>query len=203
MKRRIYLGALICAALATTGSLMTPPEAHRKMSLSTPAFKDGQPIPADYTCDGKNISPQLKWSGAPAETQSLVLIVDDPDAQAGVWTHWILFNLSPDASDIAEDFAKASSGSTVKQGTNDFKKLGYGGPCPPAGKMHRYFFRILALDTTLNLSPGATRKEVDAATAKHILAVGQLMAHISGNKPGTFLARSLLTSNYERSNCAL
>jgi len=179
IKRKICRGALICAAittaLAAAGSIMTPPAAHSKMSLSTPAFKDGQPIPADYTCDGKNISPPLKWSGAPAETQSLVLIVDDPDAQGGVWTHWILFNLSPDASDIAEDFAKSASGSTAKEGTNDFKKPGYAGPCPPAGKMHRYFFRILALDTTLNLPAGVTRKEMDAAMTKHILAVGQLM----------------------------
>jgi Raf kinase inhibitor-like YbhB/YbcL family protein len=179
MKRKLNLAAFVCAAMAavltTTGSLMSPPAAHGKMSLSSTAFKDGQPIPADYTCDGKNISPQLKWSGAPEQTQSLALIVDDPDAQGGVWMHWILFNLSPDAPDIAEDFAKAASASTAKQGTNDFKKPGYAGPCPPAGKTHRYFFRILALDTALNLPQGATRKDVDAAMAKHILAVGQLM----------------------------
>jgi Raf kinase inhibitor-like YbhB/YbcL family protein len=179
MKRRIYRSTLVCAAiatvLATTGSVMTPPEAHKKMSLSSPAFKDGQPIPADYTCDGKNISPQLNWSGAPATTQSLVLIVDDPDATSGVWTHWTVLNLSTDNSELAEDFAKSPSASTVRQGMNDFKKPGYGGPCPPAGKMHRYFFRIYALDTTLNLPAGATRKDVDAAMAKHVLAIGQLM----------------------------
>ena len=177
MKRRLFpitlIGAAIALVLATTGSLMAPPNAQKKMSLSSSAFKDGHPIPVDYTCDGKNISPPLAWSGAPADTQSLLLIVDDPDAPAGVWTHWILFNLTTDTSDLPEDFVKSPS--TAKPGTNDFKKTGYGGPCPPAGKAHRYFFRIFALDTTLNLSPGATRKDVDAAMAKHVLAMGQLM----------------------------
>jgi Raf kinase inhibitor-like YbhB/YbcL family protein len=177
MKRKLFpitlIGAALALVLATTGSLMAPPNAQKKMSLSSSAFKDGQPIPVDYTCDGKNISPPLAWSGAPADTQSLLLIVDDPDAPAGVWTHWILFNLSTDTSDLPEDLVKSPS--TAKPGTNDFKKIGYGGPCPPAGKAHRYFFRIFALDTTLNLSPGATRKDVDAAMAKHVLAMGQLM----------------------------
>jgi Raf kinase inhibitor-like YbhB/YbcL family protein len=177
--RRICSAALRCAAVvaafATMGSLLAPPDTHKKMSLSSTAFKDGQAIPVDYTCDGKNISPQLHWTGAPANTQSLALIVDDPDAPTGVWTHWIAFNLSTDTSDLAEDFAKSPDASTIKQGTNDFKKTGYGGPCPPAGKSHRYFFRIFALDTELNLPSGATRKDVDAAMAKHVLAIGQLM----------------------------
>jgi Raf kinase inhibitor-like YbhB/YbcL family protein len=177
MKRRIFRAAFLCGAvammLATTGSLMAPPNAQRKMSLSSSAFKDGQPIPVDYTCDGKNISPPLNWSGAPSETQSLLLIVDDPDAPAGVWTHWILWNIPTDTSELVEDFTKSPG--TARQGTNDFKKTGYSGPCPPAGKAHRYFFRIFALDTALNLPSGATRKEVDAAMAKHVLAMGQLM----------------------------
>jgi len=177
MKRKICRAAFICAAVAftfaTTGSVMAPPATNKKMPLASSAFKDGQPIPADYTCDGKNISPQLRWSGAPGNTQSLILIVDDPDAPSGVWTHWILFNLPTDTSELPEDFAKSPS--TAKQGTNDFKKPGYGGPCPPSGKAHRYFFRIFALDTTLNLPAGASRKEIDAAMAKHVLAMGQLM----------------------------
>jgi Raf kinase inhibitor-like YbhB/YbcL family protein len=176
-KRRIFratfMGAAVAMMLATTGSLMAPPNAQKKMSLSSSAFKDGQPIPADYTCDGKNTSPPLNWSGAPSETKSLLLIVDDPDAPGGVWTHWILWNISTDTSELTEDFTKSPS--TGKQGTNDFKKPGYAGPCPPAGKAHRYFFRIFALDTTLNVPAGATRKEVDAAMAKHVLAMGQLM----------------------------
>jgi Raf kinase inhibitor-like YbhB/YbcL family protein len=171
--RAAWLGIALATVMATTGSVMAPPDTHKKMSLSSNAFKDGQPIPVDYTCDGKNISPQLSWSGAPGNSQSLLLIVDDPDATAGAWTHWILFNLSPDTSELSQDFAKVSS--TAKQGTNDFKKPGYGGPCPPTGKAHRYFFRIYALDTALNLSAGASRKEIDAAMAKHVLAMGQLM----------------------------
>jgi len=177
MQRRVFRVALLCAGfamvLATTGSLMAPPNAQRKMSLSSSAFKDGQPIPVDYTCDGKNISPPLSWSGTPSETKSLLLIVDDPDAPSGVWTHWILWDISTDSSELAEDFSKSPA--SAKQGTNDFKKTGYGGPCPPAGKAHRYFFRIYALDTALNVPAGATRKEVDAAVAKHVLAMGQLM----------------------------
>ena len=167
------MAAAIATVLMTTGSLMAPPATQKKMPLSSSAFKDGQAIPADYTCDGKNISPPLKWSGVPGNTQSLLLIVDDPDAPSGIWTHWILYNLSTDTSELAEDFAKSPS--TAKQGTNDFKKPGYGGPCSPAGKAHRYFFRIFALDTTLDLPAGASRKEVDAAMAKHVLAMGQLM----------------------------
>jgi Raf kinase inhibitor-like YbhB/YbcL family protein len=173
----MYRGALLIAAiagvLATTGSVLAPPPAHQKMSLASTAFKEGQPIPTQYTCDGKNISPPLAWSGAPAKTQSLLLIVDDPDAPSGVWTHWIVFNLSTDVSQLDED--KAPSGAAAKQGTNDFKKPGYGGPCPPAGKPHRYFFKLFALDTTLDLPAGATRKEIDAAIGKHVLAMGQLM----------------------------
>ena len=171
--RATFFSGAIILMLATTGSVMAPPATNKKMSLSSTAFKDGQPIPVNYTCDGKNISPQLSWSGAPGNTQSLALIVDDPDAPSGVWTHWILFNLPADTSELPEDFARSSS--TAKQGTNDFKKPGYGGPCPPGGKAHRYFFRIYALDTTLNLPAGASRKEIDAAMAKHVLAMGQLM----------------------------
>jgi len=104
-----------------------------------------------------------------------VLMAEDPDSPTGLWTHWIVFNLSTDTSDLVENYTKSSPAPGAKQGTNDFKKFGYGGPCPPAGKMHRYFFRIFALDTTLNLPVGATRKEVDAAMAKHVLAMGQLM----------------------------
>jgi len=176
-KRKASRLALTCAALAmvlaTTGSLMSPPNTHNKMSLSSSAFKDGQPIPVDYTCDGKNISPPLSWTGAPGETKSLLLIVDDPDAPSGVWTHWIVWNLSTDTSALPEDFTKSPSSAT--QGNNDFKKLGYGGPCPPTGKAHRYYFRIYALDTALDVPAGATRKQIDAAMAKHVLSMGQLM----------------------------
>jgi len=169
-------GAALVCVLVTTASVMSPPGTHRKMALTSSAFKEGQPIPSQYTCDGKNISPPLTWNGAPAGTASLAIIVDDPDAPMGVWTHWVLFNLPPDSSDLPEGAAQSESAlHSAVQGRNDFKRLGYGGPCPPAGKQHRYFFKTYALDITLNLAPGATSKEVQAAMTKHILAEGQLM----------------------------
>jgi len=169
-------GVLLVGIILTTGSVVAPPEVHRKLDLSSSAFKDGQPIPSEYTCDGKNISPPLTWKGAPADTQSFVLIVDDPDSPTGVWTHWMVFNLSANVSELREDFAKTSTAlAAAKQGLNSFKNVGYGGPCPPAGKLHRYYFKIYALDITLNLDPGAARSAVDAAMTKHVLAMGQVM----------------------------
>lgn len=174
-RRHISLVFTICAAflgvLLTTASVLAP-QPHRKMMVSSTGFRDGQPIPRQYTCDGQNISPVVAWSGAPSQTASLVLIVDDPDAPSGVWTHWVVFDLPPSATELPENAASVAGG---KQGLNDFKKAGYNGPCPPAGKVHRYFFRIFALDTMLNLPAGATRKAVESAMNKHILAQGQLM----------------------------
>jgi hypothetical protein len=178
--RILSLGLTLCSAaacvLVTTGSVMAPPQTHRRMNLSSSAFKDAQPIPSQYTCDGQNISPPLAWSGTPGNAESLALIMDDPDAPSGVWTHWVVFNLPADASDLPEAAAKAEPiAGNAKQGLNDFKRPGYGGPCPPTGKQHRYFFKIYALDTTLGLPSGASRKAVEAAMTKHILAEGQLM----------------------------
>lgn len=144
------------------------------MEISSSAFSNGQPIPAQYTCQGKNISPPLAWTGAPGNAASLALIVDDPDAPAGVWTHWIVFNLPPDATGLPEDAASFVAAS-AKEGVNNFKHASYNGPCPPAGKAHRYFFKIYALDTKIDLPSGATRKDVEAAMATHVLAEGQLM----------------------------
>ena len=179
-QRNLFIGLIICAAavcaLSTTGSMLAPPELHRKMELSSVAFKDGQPIPSQFTCDDKNISPALAWKGAPEGTESFVLIVDDPDSPTGVWTHWVMFNLPADSLGLAEDAVKSKTTSpSVRQCLNDFKNIGYGGPCPPAGKAHRYFFKLFALDTPLNLQSGASRKDVEAAMTKHILAQGQLV----------------------------
>ena len=179
MKRKVCISIMLCAVMAgawtTMAKVMMPPEANKKMALSSSAFKDGESIPADYTCDGKNISPPLAWTGVPENAQSLVLIVDDPDAPNGVWTHWIVFDMPPDALNLTEAFAKSPSAAATKQGRNDFKQASYGGPCPPAGKTHRYFFKIFALDTKLNLPAGASRSDVDAAMMKHVLSSGQLM----------------------------
>jgi Raf kinase inhibitor-like YbhB/YbcL family protein len=148
------------------------------ISLTSSAFGEGAPIPEEYTCQGKDVSPPLKWSGVPAETKSLALIMDDPDAPMGTWVHWVLYDLAPSMTELpeglsAKEHIAAGSG---KEGVNDFKRPGYGGPCPPAGKPHRYFFKLYALDTTLDLKPSAKKKDLERAMEKHILGQGQLMA---------------------------
>ena len=146
------------------------------MQLTSPAFSEGSAIPSKYTCDEKNLSPPLKWSGVPAEAKSLALIADDPDAPVGTWVHWVLFDLTASTTELGEGQAKSqhlTGGAT--QGLNDFKHLGYGGPCPPAGKPHRYFFKLYALDKKLDLKPGVTKKDVERAMETHILATAQIM----------------------------
>jgi Raf kinase inhibitor-like YbhB/YbcL family protein len=175
----VTLSAILCALLASL--CQVPLRAAEKthpapMQLTSSAFLAGEPIPAKYTCDGNNVSPPLQWSGAPPGTKSLALLVDDPDAPMGIWVHWVLFDLPANTTELAEDLAKSQylpNGS--KQGLNDFKHLGYGGPCPPPGKPHRYFFKLYALSAPLDLKPGVTRKEVERAMDKLVLAQGQLM----------------------------
>ena len=147
-----------------------------QMQLTSSAFDEGTPIPAKYTCDEKNLSPPLKWSGVPAEAKSLALIADDPDAPSGTWVHWVVYDLPASLSELPEDTVKGQRlpGGGM-QGMNDFKHLGYGGPCPPPGTPHRYFFKLYALDTMLDLKPGVTKKDLEHAINKHILAQGQLM----------------------------
>jgi Raf kinase inhibitor-like YbhB/YbcL family protein len=146
------------------------------MQLTSTAFSEGEPIPAKYTCDGKDVSPPLKLADVPPGAKSLVLVADDPDAPVGTWVHWVLFDLPPATTELPEDLPKTQYlPGGAKQGLNDFKRLGYGGPCPPPGKPHRYFFRAYALDVQLGLNPGISRKEIDRAMEKHILAQGQLM----------------------------
>lgn len=156
----------------------TAAQSHPKtaMQLTSVAFQEGEPIPVKYTCDGHNVSPPLKWNGVPQDAKSLVLIADDPDAPAGTWTHWVLFDLPPSTTDLPEDMPKSQFvPGGAKQGLNDFKRLGYGRPCPPQGKPHRYFFKLYALDASVELKPGASKKDVERAMEKHILAQGQLM----------------------------
>lgn len=147
-----------------------------KIQVTSTAFSEGQPIPEKYTCQGRDISPPLQWTEAPAGTRSLALIAEDPDAPMGTWVHWVLYDLSAAATQVAEDVPKSQYlPDGAKQGLNDFRRLGYGGPCPPAGKPHRYFFTVYALDKVLDLKPGVTRKELERAMENHILAQGQLM----------------------------
>jgi Raf kinase inhibitor-like YbhB/YbcL family protein len=146
------------------------------MKITSSAFQEGQPIPAKYTCDGENSSPPLKWSDAPAETKFFALICDDPDAPTGTWVHWVVYGLPATTTELAEKTAAADSlQSGGHQGVNDFRRTGYGGPCPPAGKLHHYHFKIYALDTESSLKPRATKKELLKAMGGHILGQGELV----------------------------
>lgn len=144
--------------------------------LTSSAFKSGDPIPRRYTCEGEDLSPPLHWSVPPATTKSFVIIADDPDAPVGTWVHWVLYNVPLDLRGLAEGVPpKDRLPDGALQGLNDFKRVGYGGPCPPPGKHHRYYFRLYALDVTLNLKPRATKAQVLDACKGYVLAEAQLM----------------------------
>jgi Raf kinase inhibitor-like YbhB/YbcL family protein len=147
------------------------------MELTSTAFQESAIIPKQNTADGKDISPALRWSGAPGNTQSFGLICDDPDApRKEPWVHWVLFNLPADTHELPEGVpANETLANSAKQGKNDFGKIGYGGPAPPAGKPHRYYFKLFALDTMLTLKEGATKQQLEQAMKGHVLASGQLM----------------------------
>lgn len=144
--------------------------------LTSTAFTEGRPIPTEHTGDGADSSPPLAWSGQPRETACLTLLCEDPDAPRGIWTHWVLFNLPPTVNSLAAGvpITPELAGSGL-QGKNDFGKIGYGGPAPPPGKPHHYFFRLYALDALLKLEAGATRSQVLAAMKGHVLAETHLM----------------------------
>jgi len=144
------------------------------MEIKSDAFASGQSIPAKYTCTGKNISPALTWSNSPSGTQSFALIVDDPDAPAGTWVHWVLYNIPSDTNSLQES---ADTGA-MSAGKNSSGHMRYDGPCPPSGT-HRYFFKLYALDTVISLLPGATREQVLREMDGHILAQGELMGTFS------------------------
>ena len=145
------------------------------LSLSSTAFKEGGQIPQKYTCDGQDVSPLLAWDEPPQGTKSFALIVDDPDAPVGVFTHWVLFNLPAIARQLPEAVPTQNQlQDGALQGKNDFRRIGYGGPCPPSGRPHHYRFILYALDKPLDLKAGASKKEVLDAMKGHLLAQGQL-----------------------------
>ena len=146
------------------------------LAVTTTAFSPGGAIPTNYTCDGSDASPDLSWSGAPAGVQSFALIADDPDAPVGTWTHWIIWNIPPHNTGLLKSVPKDETlGDGTRQGRNDFKRIGYGGPCPPPGRPHRYFFKLYALNAKLDLRAGANRNELEQAMKGHVLAQGELM----------------------------
>jgi Raf kinase inhibitor-like YbhB/YbcL family protein len=147
------------------------------IQIASDAFQQGEAIPTKHTCDGEDLSPRLRWSDIPPNTKSLALICEDPDAPSGLFTHWVLFNLPPMVTELPEDVsAQERLANGAIQGRNDFKRIGYGGPCPPPQDgAHRYFFRLYALDTELQLPAGARREDLVLAMDGHVLAMGQLM----------------------------
>ncbi len=149
------------------------------LTISSAAFASGQSIPSKYSCVGREVSPPLTWSGAPANTKSFALIVDDPDAPGGTWVHWVMYNIPAATNSLPEAVqagGQLSDGSL--QGKNSYGNLGYNGPCPPSGT-HRYFFKLYALDAMLSLSSGASKQQLLSAMQGHILAQGELMGTFS------------------------
>jgi Raf kinase inhibitor-like YbhB/YbcL family protein len=172
---------VLCSLLVTDGCSSRQKEgAPMSLDLTSPDFTSGGTIPKQFTCDGADFSPALQWKAPPSGTQSFALIADDPDAPVGTWVHWVLFDLPPTLRSLPQSLPKdAQAGDGSRHGTNDFDKIGYNGPCPPPGKPHRYFFKLYALDTKLNLKAGATKKEVERAMQGHILARGEYLGRYS------------------------
>jgi Raf kinase inhibitor-like YbhB/YbcL family protein len=145
------------------------------LELTSTAFQEGATIPEQYTADGHNVSPPLKWQNPPAGTRSLALICEDPDAPRGTFTHWVAFNLPAESRELPEGIPpEATLPIGLAQGTNDFGRAGYGGPKPPPGKPHRYVFKLYALDRPLDMQPGATKAQLLAAMKGHVLGEAQL-----------------------------
>ncbi|SRR6266849_3220371 len=165
MQKAITAGAF-AIALAAIASFAA---GGGKMRITSSAFQEGANIPSKFTCDGADSSPPLQIADVPSGTKSLALIVDDPDAPSGLFTHWMVWNIPPQTNAVGEGSAPQGV-----QGTNDFGKSGYGGPCPPSGT-HRYYFKIFALDRELDLPSGGKRGQLDAAMKGHVVAQGELM----------------------------
>jgi Raf kinase inhibitor-like YbhB/YbcL family protein len=146
------------------------------MELKSSAFQNGNDIPRKYTCDGDDLSPPLTWANPPAGTKALALIADDPDAPVGTWVHWVLYDLTADTNELSEGIATTDTlANGAKQGVNDFRKSGYGGPCPPPGPAHRYYFKLYALNAPTGLKPRATKQKLLDAIQGRILGEAQLL----------------------------
>jgi len=168
-----YLSLIIILILVS--SCQRTKEEKMEIKIKSSAFEEDSMIPSKYTCDGSNISPPLEFSNIPNNTKSITIICDDPDAPMGIWVHWVLFDLSANIKNLDENIPRdkvLSNG--AKQGINSGKRIGYDGPCPPSGT-HRYYFKIYALDTKINLGSGISKQELENAMRGHILDQGQLM----------------------------
>ena len=170
MKRTIVLLTLFLVMAAAAVAHGKGGKKMGELRISSPAFADKGTIPAVYTCDGRDMSPPLAIANVPEKAQSLALIMDDPDAPMGTWVHWVVWNIAPKGGEIREDSVPPGG----VQGRNSWQRNGYGGPCPPSGS-HRYFFKLYALDATLDLPTAAAKSELEKAMKGHIIAEAQLM----------------------------
>jgi len=171
----LFFAVLLTAACNKIKTVTNKGSDAMEITVRSASFEEGGMILARYTCDGLDVSPPLSWGDPPDSTESFALIGDDPDAPMGTWVHWVMFNIPPDARGLPENIPSSptlSDGSV--QGITDFGTVGYGGPCPPSGT-HRYFFKLYALDTKLDLPQGASKKDVESAMKGHIIASGQIM----------------------------
>jgi Raf kinase inhibitor-like YbhB/YbcL family protein len=169
-------GAVLAAGCADPNKAVQDPEGPGpKLKVASSAFQEGERIPRDYTGEGADRSPPLSWGAPPEKTRSVAVLVEDPDAPHGTFTHWVLFNLPPDTRELPENASAGRLPEGAVQGTNDFDRTGYHGPYPPAGPAHRYYFKVFALDTKLDLDSKARRAQVAAAMRGHVLADGALL----------------------------
>lgn len=173
----VLSGFLLCIfPLCSEGLFWQAKGGAMALRITSPEFSEGEVIPKKYTCDAQDVSPKLEWRGTPANTESFALIMDDPDAPAGTWVHWVLYDIPADTSELPERVPRQEQlSSGARQGRNDFGAIGYNGPCPPPGKPHRYFFKLYALDAKLGLKAGATKAELERTMKTHILAQAQLI----------------------------
>jgi Raf kinase inhibitor-like YbhB/YbcL family protein len=173
----LTIPALLVCCCKDSEQVDTGPAGGEKMEIkiTSSAFAEGGMIPSKYTCDGADVSPPLQWDAVPEGTKSIALISDDPDAPMGTWVHWVLFNLPAQMRELPENIPPDETlPNGAKQGITDFGRVGYGGPCPPSGT-HRYFFKIYALDTEVQIDTSAGKRGLLKAMEGHILGQGQLM----------------------------
>ena len=174
-KLAFALVAFGLAACRDAGVSPSPPpgKTATSVTVSSSAFSAGSAIPANYTCDGADQSPDLAWTAVPDGAKSIAIVVDDPDAPHGTFTHWIVWNIQPSTRTLGAGGGGGLAGGV--SGTNDFDRVGYSGPCPPKGAAHHYHFRVYGLDTTVSLKPSAKRSDLDKALSGHVLAQGELV----------------------------
>lgn len=178
MKKNIYSIIILTFVMLFWGlhhDAFAAKKGGKKMQITSSAFTEGSMVPAKYTCDGQDISPPLEWKNVPAGTKSFALVSDDPDAPMGTWVHWVAYNIPSNITKLDEDVKPEKEfKNKMRQGSNSWPKIGYGGPCPPSGT-HRYYFTLFALDTVLDIKPGATKAQVLQAMKGHALEEAQLM----------------------------